>query len=90
MTNKKMMSVEIAKKLNYKQSEIAEIIDELLKLTISELKSGKKVNFNKIGVFELVEKPAKKCYNPHKKTMITIPKRKILDFRVSKHMKDTI
>ncbi len=90
MTNKKMMSADIAKKLNYKQTEITEIIDEFLKLAIDELKDGKKVNLNKIGVLEIVEKPAKQCYNPHKKSMITIPSRNILDFRPSKYIKDTI
>ena len=90
MTNKKMMSADNAKKLEYKQTEITEIIDEFLKLAIHELKAGKKVNLNKIGVLEIIEKPEKQCYNPHKKAMITIPSRKILDFRPSKHMKDTI
>ncbi|CAM9097946.1 HU family DNA-binding protein [Mycoplasma marinum] len=90
MINKKDIASKIAKNLECKQSYVAEIIDELLKITIEELKSGKKVNLNKIGVLEIVSKPAKQCYNPHKKTIIDIPERSILDFRPAKHIKDTI
>ncbi len=90
MVNKKNIAMRIAKENNIKQLEVNFIIDEVLRITEEELKAGNKVNLNKIGVLEIVEKPEKQCYNPHKEQMITIPKRKVLDFRPAKFIKDTI
>lgn len=68
------------------QPEVREIIKYFLEQITTELQKGDRVYIRGFGSFKTVTRKAKKVRHPKTKKMLTIPKRKDIEFTPSKKL----
>ena len=89
-----MTKADIAEKIHHKtgfsKKESAEILEALFSLMKSSLESGEKLKIAGFGNFEIKQKKDRKGRNPQTGETITIEARKILSFKPSTILRQSI
>lgn len=79
--------VQISYKLGIKQLEVRDVLDQFLDRVIDTLTQGKRIELRNFGVFEVVDRKAKKGRNPKTGEVVPIPARKAVKFTPGRIMK---
>jgi DNA-binding protein HU-beta len=92
MMGKQAFVSEISRKLrlNKKEIKVEDFVETFLDTLEKFIVKGEKVTFQKLFSLSLVERVARKGKNPKTGKEIIIPKRKIVSFKVSPHLKEKI
>lgn len=80
----------ICRKLDVSRAEALEHIEHLLEIIKSTLESGENVKISGFGNFEVKEKSERRCRHPLNGEDITIEARKILFFKASVLLRQSI
>jgi len=89
--NKATLIDKISERAHVSKKQAEDMIDSFVKITIEELKAGRKVNVVGFGSFEARTRHARGGINPQKPTeRITIPEVKVAKFKTGKTLKDAL
>lgn len=80
----------IADKLDITQVHTLQIYEELIALTINELKQGREVWFTGLGKFETARRKRRKGINPQTQEVIDIPAKTVVKFKPTKALRDAV
>ncbi len=93
-TGKPLTKVDIiyarAKKTGFTKKDVGLVLDELAKLSYSEVKKSKKFTLPGIAIMKVVKRKAKVGRNPATGQQITIPARDVIKISVAKPCKDAV
>ncbi len=79
--------VQISYKLSVKQLIVRDVVDQFLDRVVDALAEGRRIELRNFGVFEVVQRKAKKGRNPKTGEVVPIPARKAVKFSSGKIMK---
>lgn len=89
-----MTKIELAKQLHQelgiRQKEASDYVETLLDLIKETLEKGENVKISGFGIFEVREKNARRGRNPQTGEAITIEPRRVLTFKPSAILKESI
>jgi len=89
-----MTKIELAKQLHQglgiRQKEATDHVEALLNLIKESLEKGENVKISGFGIFEVREKKARRGRNPQTGESITIDPRRVLTFKPSTILKQSI
>ena len=77
-------------KVGYSKKDVAEVVDAILETIKSTLEQGEQVKISGFGNFNIRHKKARRGRNPQTGEEITISERKVLTFKSSQILKDTV
>ncbi|MFW6161717.1 MAG: HU family DNA-binding protein [Planctomycetota bacterium] len=86
-TTKKQLTNKIADRLKEKQMLVRDIVQEFLDACIDELAKGNRLEFRDFGVFETVQRAARKARNPKTGEVVHVPPKTVVDFKMGKRMR---
>jgi len=81
---------EIAANVDMPKKSVAGVIDELVTLTVKNLKKGNKVRLTGLGILQVRKRPARMGRNPATGEAIKIKASKKVAFRVAKDLKEAV
>jgi len=81
---------EIAANTDMPKKSVAAVIDELVGLTVKNLKKGNKVRLTGLGILQVRKRPARMGRNPATGEAIKIKASKKVAFRVAKDLKEAV
>jgi len=81
---------EIAANTDMPKKSVAAVIDELVGLTVKNLKKGNKVRLTGLGILQVRKRPARMGRNPATGEQIKIKASKKVAFRVAKDLKEAV
>jgi DNA-binding protein HU-beta len=84
------MIAEIAAATEMPKKTVVSVIDELVGLTIKNLKKGNKVRLTGLGILQVRKRPARMGRNPATGEAIKIKASKKVAFRVAKDLKEAV
>jgi DNA-binding protein HU-beta len=87
MVNKKKLARELSKRTLLTQKEAGQVVDELFKLIVDELKGGEDVSIVGFGKFYLYEHSPRPVRNPKTQEEMTLEPYKSLKFKSSNVVK---
>ena len=88
---KRDLVIKLSDKTGFTQSDVSNIMDEMLDTMISELAQGNSVAIRNFGSFTVREVRGKIGRNPKKpEQMVEIPPRAVVKFKVGKGMKERV
>ena len=90
MINKNNIVALVAKKTNFLQKEVKEVIDALVDTIVDVTKEGEVINIAGFGKFEAVQKAAREGVNPATGAKMTIAARKAPRFKPAQAYKDAV
>lgn len=82
--------VQISYKLGVKQLVVRDVVDQFLDRVIDALAEGRRIELRNFGVFEVVQRKAKKGRNPKTGEVVPIPARKAVKFSAGRIMKQKV
>ncbi len=82
--------VQISYKLSVKQLIVRDVVDQFLDRVIEALAEGRRIELRNFGVFEIVQRKAKKGRNPKTGEVVPIPARKAVKFSAGRIMKQKV
>lgn len=82
--------VQISYKLGVKQIVVRDVVDQFLDRVIESLAEGRRIELRNFGVFEVVQRKAKKGRNPKTGEVVPIPSRKAVKFSSGRIMKQKV
>ena len=82
--------VQISYKLGVKQFIVRDVIDQFLDRVIDSLAEGRRIELRNFGVYEVVQRKAKKGRNPKTGEVVPIPARKAVKFTTGRIMKQKV
>ncbi|OGH58258.1 MAG: hypothetical protein A3G34_15495 [Candidatus Lindowbacteria bacterium RIFCSPLOWO2_12_FULL_62_27] len=82
--------VQISYKLGVKQLVVRDVLDQFLDRVIEALEGGRRIELRNFGVFEVVQRKAKKGRNPKTGEVVPIPPRKAVKFMAGRIMKQKV
>lgn len=82
--------VQISYKLQVKQFVVRDVVDQFLDRVIEALAEGRRIELRNFGVFEVVQRKAKKGRNPKTGEVVPIPARKAVKFSSGRIMKQKV
>jgi len=89
-----MTKIELAKQLHQelgiRQKEASDYVETLLDLIKETLEKGENVKISGFGIFEVRDKNARRGRNPQTGEAITIASRRVLTFKPSAILKESI
>lgn len=88
--NKTEFALAMSKKLNISFKVSDNLLDVILETITEELIKGEKIKFIDFGSFEVVQRAARKRFNPHIKEEILIPACNEPVFKPGKALKEKI
>ena len=77
-------------KVGYSKKDVALVVDTILETVKTTLESGEQVKISGFGNFNIRHKKARRGRNPQTGEEITISERKVLTFKSSQILKDTV
>ena len=80
----------VSGKLNRTQKETEEILDCLVSAMSDALMDGKEFTLQGFGKFSTEEKPERAGFNPNTKEEIIVPAHRVIKFKVSAGLKESI
>ena len=87
---KRDIAERVSRKTGQAQSHVKDAIQVLFDENINELIAGNRLEFRNFGVFEVVERKARTGRNPKTGERVPVPAKKVVNFRMGKHMKERI
>ena len=91
MTKKEFTDAVIAKSgVTITNADAQKIVDAVVAVTVDELKDGKKVALNGLGIFDVVDKPAREVRNPRTGDKVKVAAAKAAKFKAAKALKDAL
>ena len=81
---------EIAANTDMPKKSVVAVVDELVGLTIKNLKKGNKVRLTGLGIMQVRKRPARMGRNPATGEAIKIKASKKVAFRVAKDLKEAV
>lgn len=78
------------RKIDIKQKDIQNIIQDLLNMIRDELSKGNRIEFREFGVFSIHETPPRIAQNPATLEKVQVPKRYNVRFKQGQKMKEII
>lgn len=84
------LSAKVAEKAHLTKTDADEIVRKTFEEISAALKAGEKVKIAGFGSFEVKERAARKGLNPSTKEPIEIAASKVVTFRASKGLKETL
>lgn len=88
--NKAELITEAAYKTGMTRKDTERVLNTTLELMAQELKNGENVKIAGFGVFAVKERAEHQGRNPRTGEMLTIPASKVVQFRPSKALKETV
>lgn len=88
--NKTEFALTMSKKLNISFKVADNLLDIILETITEELIKGEKIKFIDFGSFEVVQRAARKGYNPYTKKEVPIPACNEPIFKAGKALKEAI
>ena len=88
--NSKDLVDRIAKATGVTKKNVALVIDEFKSATVQTVANGEKVTLVDFGVFEIVERKARKGRNPKTGEELDIAAKKVVSFSPGKGFKDAV
>lgn len=82
--------VQISYKIGAKQLVVRDALDQFLDRVVDTLAEGKRIELRNFGVFEVVQRKAKKGRNPKTGEVVPIPARKAVKFTPGRIMKQKV
>lgn len=82
--------VQISYKLGVKQLVVRDVVDQFLDRVIDALAEGRRIELRNFGVYEIVQRKAKKGRNPKTGEVVPIPARKAVKFTAGRIMKQKV
>ncbi|MBI4179930.1 integration host factor subunit beta [bacterium] len=82
--------VQISYKLQVKQFVVRDVLDQFLDRVVESLGEGRRIELRNFGVFEVVQRKAKKGRNPKTGEVVPIPARKAVKFTSGRIMKQKV
>lgn len=82
--------VQISYKLGVKQLVVRDVLDQFLDRVIDALAEGRRIELRNFGVFQIVQRKAKKGRNPKTGEVVPIPARKAVKFTAGRIMKQKV
>lgn len=79
-----------ALRTSYTAKQAREILDAAIEVTGETLNEGEEVTLGTLGKFVTKDKPARTARNPKTGASIQVPAKTVVDFKVSKALKDAI
>lgn len=77
-------------KVGYSKKDVADVIDSILETVKVTLENGEQVKISGFGNFNIRHKKARRGRNPQTGEEIIISERKVLSFKSSQILKDTV
>ena len=87
---KKDIVLKIAEETNIKQIDVKAVVQKTLDHIIAALSSGETVELRNFGVFKVRSRRARIGRNPKTGTVVPIPERKVVSFKVGMIMKKKV
>ena len=87
---RKELAEAVADKLGYSQTSCAQLVDSLLDTMKNSLIDGDDIKLVHFGTFTLRDKKSRIGRNPKTGEAITIKERKMVSFRPSKKLRDSV
>ncbi|MBP5306620.1 MAG: HU family DNA-binding protein [Paludibacteraceae bacterium] len=88
--NYKGLQTRISAKTGLSNEEVDVLVQSLEKVMLDEIKSGKTVNFQGFGSFELKQRKERQSVNPMTQKRTIVPAKQVIAFKVSGTYKDKI
>lgn len=88
--NKKELINAIAEQAELSKKDAAKAVEAFVEVVTNSLKEDDKVQLIGFGTFEVRERAARECHNPHTGAKIQIPAAKVPAFKAGKALKDAI
>lgn len=82
--------VETASATNLTKAEVRKVLDAAVNATFEALRHGEEVTLGTLGKFVTKNKPERTARNPSTGASIQVPAKTVVDFKVSKALKDAI
>ncbi|HOO90845.1 MAG TPA: integration host factor subunit alpha [Syntrophales bacterium] len=91
MTLRKADIIEsIHEKIGLRQNKAADVFESFLEIIKQSLEDGEDVKISGFGKFCILEKNARRGRNPHTSESLIIAQRKIVTFRFSQKLKESL
>ena len=87
---KKDLAEKINRELHYTMQDSLGLLEDLISVLKSTLKSGENVKIAGFGNFEVKHKKERAGRNPHSGAPLTLASRKVVSFKVSTLLRDRI
>lgn len=87
---KKTLIDKISQDTAHPQIIVKKVVQVFLDEIVEELVKGNRVEFRGFGVFEVKQRASRTGRNPRTGQKVHVPKRKIVNFRVGRSMKDQV
>lgn len=88
--NYAQLVVETASATNLTKEAARKVLDAAINATFEALRHGEEVTLGSMGKFVTKDKPARTARNPKTGGSIQVPAKTVVDFKVSKTLKDAI
>lgn len=86
----KNIAAEIAEKNEMTKKQVNEIMDELIKHLVKNLKKGNRIRIAGLGILQVKKRAARMGRNPATGETIKIPAKKKIAFRAAKELKEAV
>ena len=87
---KRDIAERVARRTGQAQSHVKQAIQTFFEEVIAGLVEGDRLEFRNFGVFEVVERKPRTGRNPRTGDPVAVPAKKVINFRMGKHMKERI
>lgn len=88
--NYAQLVVETASATNLTKAEVREVLDAAIQTISDVLNNGEEVTLGALGKFVTKDKPERTARNPKTGASIQVPAKTVVDFKVSKNLRDAI
>ncbi len=88
--NRKELIDALAGKTGFTKKDADKFLTAFQDVVVEALKNGESVNLVGFGVFKVVERPAREARNPRTGERISIPARRVPQFKAGKGLKESV
>lgn len=86
----KQLAAKLAETHSLPKKQAEEVVSTLVDSIVESLTKGEKIRLNKLGTFQVNDRPARKGRNPATGAEIDVPASKKVAFRPAKELKEAI
>ena len=88
MTTVEMVKL-ISEKKSLKKADVAAVLEGVVETMTEELKAGRDVSLNGVGIFKCAVQKARTCRNPKTGEPVEVPEKKTVKFKIAKSLKES-
>ena len=89
-TTKREIAERVAQRTGHAQVAVKQVVQTLFDEIDNELAAGNRLEFRDFGVFKVVVRKARAGRNPKTGTMVAVPAKRVVTFKMGKVMKEKI